>query len=161
MGQQLLPIKHVSFLPGHELFAVFLANGFSAATTDMIQQAAGVSKSTVYSHYPNKEALFAAVELLGEHFLAFRDSEGRVGLLDQNCCHRGASLLLGRVEGCGLRCIYHGWKFAVDGKVLETPNVPDPKFKDRVRARAYPVRESAGLIVMRIPAMLTAHSART
>jgi len=86
------------------------------------------------------------VELLGEHFVAFRDSEGRVGLLDEACCHRGASLVLGRVEGCGLRCIYHGWKFAVDGKVLETPNVPDAKFKDRVRARAYPVREAGGLI---------------
>lgn len=86
------------------------------------------------------------VELLGEHFVAFRDSDGRVGLLDEHCCHRGASLLLGRVEGCGLRCIYHGWKFAVDGQVLETPNVPDAKFKDRVRARAYPVREAGGLI---------------
>lgn len=86
------------------------------------------------------------VELLGEHFVAFRDSEGKVGLLDENCCHRGASLLLGRVEGCGLRCIYHGWKFAVDGQVLETPNVPDSKFKDRIRARAYPVREAGGLI---------------
>lgn len=86
------------------------------------------------------------VELLGEHFVAFRDSEGKVGLLDEACCHRGASLLLGRVEGCGLRCIYHGWKFAVDGTVLETPNVPDPKFKDRIRGRAYPVREAGGLI---------------
>jgi len=87
-----------------------------------------------------------SVELLGEHFVAFRGSDGRVGLLDEGCCHRGASLLLGRVEGCGLRCIYHGWKFAADGKVLETPNVPDPKFKDRIRARAYPVREAGGLI---------------
>jgi phthalate 4,5-dioxygenase len=86
------------------------------------------------------------VELLGEHFVAFRTSEGRVGLLDEACCHRGASLLLGRVEGCGIRCIYHGWKYAVDGKVLETPNVPDGKFKDRIRARAYPVREAGGLI---------------
>ena len=86
------------------------------------------------------------VELLGEHFVAFRDSEGRVGLLDEACCHRGASLLLGRVEGCGIRCIYHGWKYAVDGKVLETPNVPDGKFKDRIRARAYPVREAGSLI---------------
>jgi phenylpropionate dioxygenase-like ring-hydroxylating dioxygenase large terminal subunit len=86
------------------------------------------------------------VELLGEHFVAFRDAEGNVGLLDENCCHRGASLLLGRVEGCGIRCIYHGWKFAVDGKVLETPNVADDKFKDRIRARAYPVREEGGLI---------------
>jgi phthalate 4,5-dioxygenase oxygenase subunit len=86
------------------------------------------------------------VELLGEHFVAFRDAEGRVGVLDEGCCHRGVSLLLGRVEGCGIRCIYHGWKFAVDGKVLETPNVPDDKFKDRIRARAHPVREAGGLI---------------
>jgi phenylpropionate dioxygenase-like ring-hydroxylating dioxygenase large terminal subunit len=86
------------------------------------------------------------VELLGEHFVAFRDAEGKVGLLDETCCHRGASLLLGRVEGCGIRCIYHGWKFAVDGKVLDTPNVADEKFKDRIRARAYPVREAGGLV---------------
>jgi phthalate 4,5-dioxygenase len=86
------------------------------------------------------------VELLGEHFVAFRDAEGRIGLLDEGCCHRGASLLLGRVEGCGIRCIYHGWKFAADGKVLETPNVPDGKFKDRIRAKAHPVREAGGLI---------------
>jgi phthalate 4,5-dioxygenase oxygenase subunit len=86
------------------------------------------------------------VELLGEHFVAFRDTNGQVGLLDEQCCHRGASLLLGRVEECGIRCIYHGWKFAVDGTVLDTPNVPDPKFKNRIRARAYPVREAGGLI---------------
>jgi phthalate 4,5-dioxygenase len=86
------------------------------------------------------------VELLGEHFVAFRDTQGHVGLLDERCCHRGASLLLGRVEDCGIRCLYHGWKFAVDGTVLDTPNVADPKFKNRIRARAYPVRESGGLI---------------
>jgi phenylpropionate dioxygenase-like ring-hydroxylating dioxygenase large terminal subunit len=86
------------------------------------------------------------VELLGEHFVAFRDTNGNVGVLDEHCCHRGASLLLGRVEECGIRCLYHGWKFAVDGTVLETPNVPDPKFKTRVKARAYPVREAGGLI---------------
>src|SRR5882724_3940784 len=68
------------------------------------------------------------VELLGEHFVAFRDTKGKVGILDENCCHRGASLLLGRVESGGIRCIYHGWKFAVDGTVLETPNVPNPSF---------------------------------
>src|SRR5688572_21417392 len=86
------------------------------------------------------------VELLGEHYVAFRDTNGRVGILDENCCHRGASLLLGRVEECGIRCLYHGWKFAVDGTVLETPNVPDAKFKNRIKARAYPVREAGGLI---------------
>jgi phthalate 4,5-dioxygenase len=86
------------------------------------------------------------VELLGESFVAFRGTDGRVGLLDEHCPHRGASLVLGRVEECGLRCIYHGWKFDADGKVLETPNVMDPKFKERFKARAYPVREAGGLI---------------
>ena len=86
------------------------------------------------------------VELLGESFVAFRGTDGRVGFLDEHCPHRGASLVLGRVEECGLRCIYHGWKFDADGKVLETPNVMDPKFKKRLKARAYPVREAGGLI---------------
>jgi phenylpropionate dioxygenase-like ring-hydroxylating dioxygenase large terminal subunit len=86
------------------------------------------------------------VELLGESFVAFRGTDGRVGFLDEHCPHRGASLVLGRVEECGLRCIYHGWKFDADGKVLETPNVVDPKFKERFKARAYPVREAGGLI---------------
>ena len=86
------------------------------------------------------------VQLLGEDFVAFRDSDGKVGLLDEYCCHRNASLALGRVEHGGIRCIYHGWKFAVDGTVLETPNVADPSFKQRFKARAYPVREAGGLI---------------
>lgn len=86
------------------------------------------------------------VELLGENFVAFRDSNGNVGLLDEFCCHRGASLTVGRVEKCGIRCIYHGWLFATDGTVLETPNVPDPRFKERVKAKSYPVREAGGLI---------------
>jgi phthalate 4,5-dioxygenase len=86
------------------------------------------------------------VQLLGEDFVAFRDSSGKIGLLDEYCCHRNASLALGRVEEGGLRCIYHGWKFAVDGTVLETPNVADSRFKERIKARAYPVREAGGLV---------------
>src|SRR5258707_10162619 len=60
------------------------------------------------------------VQLLGEDFVAFRDSDGKVGILDEYCCHRSASLALGRVEARGIRCIYHGWKFAAHGTVLET-----------------------------------------
>jgi phthalate 4,5-dioxygenase len=85
--------------------------------------------------------------LLGEDFVAFRDSEGVVGVLDELCPHRGASLVLARNEECGLRCIYHGWKIAVDGRVLETPAEPDEHgFKDRVRAHAYPVYEAGGIV---------------
>lgn len=86
------------------------------------------------------------VELLGQSFVAFRGEDGVIGLLDEGCCHRGASLALGRVEGCGIRCLFHGWKFAADGALLETPNVADPRFRERIRARAYPVREAGGLI---------------
>ena len=86
------------------------------------------------------------VRLLGEDFVAFRDSAGQVGLLDEYCRHRNASLALGRVEEGGIRCLYHGWKFAVDGTVLDTPNVADPRFKQRFNACAYPVREAGGLV---------------
>jgi phthalate 4,5-dioxygenase len=86
------------------------------------------------------------VQLLGERFVAIRDTEGRVGFLDEACCHRGASLALGRVEGCGIRCIDHGWKFATDGAVLDTPNVADAEFKNRFRAKSYPVEEAGGFI---------------
>ncbi len=64
------------------------------------------------------------VRLLGEELVAFRDSEGRIGLLEEHCLHRGTSLYYGRNEDCGLRCIYHGWKYDVDGRVLDTPAEP-------------------------------------
>ncbi len=86
------------------------------------------------------------VELFGERFVAFRDSAGRVGLLDEQCRHRGASLALGRVENGGIRCLFHGWNFAVDGTVLETPTVSDPAFRARFKARAYPTREAGGMV---------------
>lgn len=86
------------------------------------------------------------VRLLGEDYVAFRDSEGHVGLLDELCMHRGASLALGRVEEGGLRCLYHGWKFSVSGTVMETPNHADPKYRERMKAPAYPVREAGGLV---------------
>lgn len=84
--------------------------------------------------------------LFGENFVVFRDTNGRVGVLDELCMHRGASLAVGRVEGCGIRCLYHGWKFAADGTIMETPNQPDSRFKEKLRAPAYPVREAGGLI---------------
>lgn len=87
------------------------------------------------------------VRLLGEDLVAFRDQDGNVGLLDESCPHRGASLALARAEGCGLRCLYHGWLIAADGRVLETPPEPDELgFKDKIRAPSYPVREAGGLI---------------
>lgn len=84
--------------------------------------------------------------LLGEQLVVFRDTHGQVGVMDELCLHRGASLAIGRVEEGGIRCIYHGWKFATDGTILETPNHPDPKLRQRLKAPAYPVVERGGLV---------------
>ncbi len=86
------------------------------------------------------------VELLGERFVAFRDAQGQLGFYDEACLHRGASMLLARAEGDGLRCIYHGWKFAADGRVLDTPNVADLAFAARLRGRNHPVHEAGGFV---------------
>src|SRR5262245_1535338 len=64
------------------------------------------------------------VVLLGEELVAFRDTEGRIGLLDERCPHRRVSLFFGRNEDCGLRCVYHGWKFDVDGRCVDQMNEP-------------------------------------
>jgi phthalate 4,5-dioxygenase oxygenase subunit len=87
------------------------------------------------------------LRLLGEDFVAFRDTNGRVGILDENCPHRGASLVLARNEACGLRCLYHGWKIAADGTILETPPEPEELgFRDKIRARAFPTYEGGGFV---------------
>ena len=87
------------------------------------------------------------VRLLGEDLVAFRDSQGRVGLLHEHCSHRGTSLFYGRNEQCGLRCIYHGWKYDIDGNVLETPAEPaGSTLKFKVRHTAYPCNEAAGIV---------------
>jgi phthalate 4,5-dioxygenase oxygenase subunit len=87
------------------------------------------------------------IQLLGQRLVAFRDSQGRAGVLDENCPHRGASLAYGRNEESGLRCIYHGWKVDVEGRIVDTPSEPeDSTFKDRIRHRAYGVREAGGII---------------
>jgi len=85
------------------------------------------------------------VRLLGEDLVAFRDSEGKVGLFDQHCPHRGASMYFGRNEECGLRCVYHGWKFDVDGNCVDMPSEPRP-FADRIKIPSYPTHESGGIV---------------
>lgn len=85
------------------------------------------------------------VRVLGEDFVAFRDTDGRYGFLDEFCCHRNASLVYGRVEDHGIRCIYHGWKYDIDGKILEMPNCDDPRFLERFRQGNYPVVAAGGL----------------
>jgi phthalate 4,5-dioxygenase oxygenase subunit len=87
------------------------------------------------------------VEVLGERFVAFRDSDGRLGLLDELCPHRRASLVLGRNEECGLRCLYHGWKMDVEGNILAMSSEPEGSpLMDKVKHRAYPVKEWGGFV---------------
>ncbi|MEA3251787.1 MAG: Rieske 2Fe-2S domain-containing protein [Pseudomonadota bacterium] len=87
------------------------------------------------------------VRLLGEDLVAFRDTDGRVGVLDEMCPHRRASLVLGRNEECGLRCLYHGWKMDVEGNVLEMASEPaESKMVEKVKHKAYPTHEEAGFV---------------
>jgi phthalate 4,5-dioxygenase oxygenase subunit len=87
------------------------------------------------------------ITLLGEELLAFRDTDGRLGLVDEFCAHRTASLFFGRNEGCGLRCSYHGWKFDVDGNCVDMPSEPEEsRFKDKVKLTAYRLEERGGVL---------------
>jgi phenylpropionate dioxygenase-like ring-hydroxylating dioxygenase large terminal subunit len=85
--------------------------------------------------------------LLSETLVAFRDTSGRVGVVAENCPHRGASLFFGRNEESGLRCVYHGWKFDHTGACVDMPNEPpESNFKHKVKVTAYPAEEAGGVI---------------
>jgi phthalate 4,5-dioxygenase oxygenase subunit len=87
------------------------------------------------------------VKLLGEKLVAFRDTQGHVGLVDERCPHRTASLFFGRNEDCGLRCVYHGWKFDIEGNCVDLPSEPwDKDFKRKIKITAYPCIERGGLV---------------
>jgi phthalate 4,5-dioxygenase len=87
------------------------------------------------------------LKLLGEQLVAFRDSAGKVGVVAENCPHRGASLFFGRNEESGLRCVYHGWKFDTSGTCVDMPNEPpESNFKHKVRITAYPAHDLGGVI---------------
>jgi phthalate 4,5-dioxygenase oxygenase subunit len=87
------------------------------------------------------------VRLLGEDIVVFRDSLGRLGALAEACPHRGASLTFGRNEQCGLRCLYHGWKFDIHGDAVDMFSEPvDAKMRSTMKTRAYPVRESGAMV---------------
>jgi phenylpropionate dioxygenase-like ring-hydroxylating dioxygenase large terminal subunit len=87
------------------------------------------------------------VKLLGEELIAFRASSGAIGLIQNACPHRGASMFFGRNEEEGLRCVYHGWKFDVTGACVDMPSEPaESNFKSKVRTKAYPTHERNGII---------------
>jgi phenylpropionate dioxygenase-like ring-hydroxylating dioxygenase large terminal subunit len=99
------------------------------------------------SELPSPDSDPVRVMLLGEQLIAFRDTTGSVGLLQNNCPHRGASLFFGRNEESGLRCVYHGWKFSADGACVDMPNEPaESDFKHKVKATAYPCQERNGIV---------------
>jgi phthalate 4,5-dioxygenase oxygenase subunit len=87
------------------------------------------------------------LRLLGENLIAFRTTSGQVGLIQNACPHRGASLFFGRNEEEGLRCVYHGWKFDVTGACVDMPSEPaESNFKNKVRAAAYPCVERNNVV---------------
>src|SRR5229473_7198970 len=99
------------------------------------------------SELPSPDSDPLRVMLLGEQLIAFRDSSGKIGLVANNCPHRGASLFFGRNEESGLRCVYHGWKFDTTGNCIDMPNEPaESDFKSKVKAVAYPTQERGGIV---------------
>ena len=87
------------------------------------------------------------LRILGEDLLAFRDSDGRVGIVEPWCPHKLAPLYFGRNEACGLRCTYHGWKFDVAGRCVDMANEPkDSTYKNEIQLKTYPTREWGGVI---------------
>ena len=87
------------------------------------------------------------VRLLGEDLVAFRETSGEVGLVDAYCAHRRAPLFYGRNEECGLRCVYHGWKFDTQGNCVDMPSEPPySRFRLRVSIKAYPTYEAGGVV---------------
>ena len=99
------------------------------------------------SELPSPDSDPVRVRLLGENLIAFRDTTGTVGLIDNYCPHRRASLFFGRNEESGIRCVYHGWKYDVSGNCVDMPSEPaESNFKDKVKITAYPCQERNGLI---------------
>ena len=96
---------------------------------------------------PENDCPPVRVKLLSERLIAFRDSDGRYGLMDEFCAHRGISLWFGRNEDCGLRCPYHGWKYDVTGQCVDMPNEPEHSaFAKKVKLTSYPLVERGGVL---------------
>src|SRR5215210_424886 len=96
---------------------------------------------------PQNDCPPVRVKLLSERLIAFRDSDGRLGLVDEFCAHRGVSLWFGRNEECGLRCPYHGWKYDVTGQCVDVPSEPEESwFSKKVKLKSYPLIERGGVL---------------
>tara|TARA_B110000259_G_scaffold186562_1_gene238120 strand:+ start:196 stop:1482 length:1287 start_codon:yes stop_codon:yes gene_type:complete len=87
------------------------------------------------------------VRILGEDLVAFKNTDGKIGIIDAHCPHRRAGMFFGRNEECGLRCVYHGWKFDVDGNCVDMPSEPEETdFKQKVKIKSYPALAKAGAV---------------
>jgi nitrite reductase/ring-hydroxylating ferredoxin subunit len=96
---------------------------------------------------PEADGTPVRLRILSEDLVAFRDTNGAVGIIDALCPHRRAPLFFGRNEACGLRCVYHGWKFDVHGNCVELPSEPvTSNFKEKVQIKAYPTAEYGGCV---------------
>ena len=96
---------------------------------------------------PDNECPPVRVKLLSERLIAFRDTLGRYGLIDEFCAHRGVSLWFARNEDCGLRCPYHGWKYDYTGQCTEVPSEPEESgFCRKIKLKAYPLIERGGVL---------------
>jgi phthalate 4,5-dioxygenase len=96
---------------------------------------------------PENESPPVRVKILSERLLAFRDSEGRLGLIDEFCAHRGVSLWFARNEQSGLRCPYHGWKYDVTGQCIEVPSEPEESgYCNKIKLTSYPLIERGGVL---------------
>src|SRR5271167_2397383 len=96
---------------------------------------------------PENDGAPLRIKLLSERLLAFRDTNGALGLIDEFCAHRGVSLWFGRNEEAGLRCPYHGWKYDVTGQCIEVPSEPaESGFCKRVKLKSYPLVERGGVL---------------
>jgi phenylpropionate dioxygenase-like ring-hydroxylating dioxygenase large terminal subunit len=99
------------------------------------------------SEIPEPDCPPVKVTLMGERLIAFRDSKGRIGLLDEFCAHRGASLWFGESADCGIRCHYHGWKYDVTGQCVDLPSEPEESgFRKHIKLKSYPCIEKAGIV---------------
>jgi phthalate 4,5-dioxygenase len=116
----------------------------------LTQTGPGTPTGDLFRHYwlpallaeelPENDCPPVRVKVLSERLIAFRDTDGRYGLIDEFCAHRGVSLWFGRVEECGLRCAYHGWKYDVTGQCIEVPSEPEnSNFARKVKLTSYPL----------------------
>ncbi|HEX7231630.1 MAG TPA: Rieske 2Fe-2S domain-containing protein [Candidatus Binatia bacterium] len=99
------------------------------------------------SEIPERDGPPIRVRLLGEDLIAFRDTQDRIGMIDAYCAHRRAPMFYGRNEDCGIRCVYHGWKFDFEGNCVDLPSLPaDSAVKAKVHIKSYRAVDKAGVI---------------